>query len=326
MLRLMLRRRMQGHTIPACPRQLLPIPLAIASDIKLAHSVFALPFALLGAVIALEPRLHGVDPINVMVLAKLIVLIVICMVAARTYAMTLNRLLDAAVDARNPRTTGRALPAGRVSRRQMFWAAAVSGLVLVGGAAGFWVWRGNPWPVIASPVVLVVLGIYPLTKRVTWLCHVVLGFALALSPVAAALAIDPVSLAAWPVWMLAAAVMTWVAGFDILYAMQDVEVDRREALHSIPARLGVPAALWISRALHVIAAACFALVGVTSPGLGTAYLTAVVITGGVLVLEHILTAAGRTDALPLAFGTLNGLIAVLLGSVGIVDLLMFTSS
>ncbi|MEM6550835.1 MAG: UbiA-like polyprenyltransferase [Planctomycetota bacterium] len=300
---------------------LVPAPnplLAIAADIKLAHSVFALPFALLAAALAYT----AAPSITTQQALLALVAVVACMVCARTYAMTLNRRLDAAIDAKNPRTASRAIPAGRVSNRQMSVAAALSGAGLVLGAAAFWPILNNPWPLAASPLVLLILGVYPFTKRVTWLCHAVLGLALALSPLAAALAIHPPSLTlSWP-WWLAAGVLAWVAGFDILYALQDVATDRRDGVYSLPASLGVRPSLFISRGLHLASAFLFLEAGLKNEHLGVYYLAAVCVTVPVLILEHFLTATGKTDKLPIAFGTLNGIIAILLGLAGATDLVL----
>ncbi|MEM6391662.1 MAG: UbiA-like polyprenyltransferase [Planctomycetota bacterium] len=305
---------MQAASATTSPSPLL----AIAADIKLAHSVFALPFALLAAALA-----YAAGPSLTTTQTLLALLAVVgCMICARTYAMTLNRRLDAAIDARNPRTAIRAIPAGRVSNRQMSAAALLSAVGLILGAAAFWPLLNNPWPLAASPLVLLILGVYPLTKRVTWLCHAVLGLALALSPLAAALAVYPPALAeSWP-WWLAAGVLAWVAGFDILYALQDVATDRRDGVYSLPASLGVRPALFISRGLHLAAAFLFLEAGLKNEHLGVYYLAAVCATVPVLILEHFLTATGKTDKLPIAFGTLNGIIAILLGLASATDLVL----
>lgn len=288
---------------------------AVAADIKLSHSVFALPFALLAMVLAGAWR-------GEMPTASEVALIVACMVLARTVAMAANRLADAAIDARNPRTAGRALPSGRVSRGFVLALAAPCTCLFFGAAAGFWLLRGNPWPLVLSPLVLAWLVGYSYTKRFTWLCHVYLGAALALSPVAAAIAIAPGFLGEPTVWLLFAMVVGWVAGFDIIYALQDVTVDVAEGLRSMPSRFGTERALWISRALHMAVIAVLLALWRTSPHLGVLFLGASGVVAGLLVLEHALVWRSETKRLDLAFFTVNGVISLLLGAAGIADTLI----
>jgi 4-hydroxybenzoate polyprenyltransferase len=295
----------------------LPIPqqlLAVARDIKLSHTVFALPFALLATFLAagFADRLPSVGEF---------LLIVMCMVTARTYAMAVNRWADAALDARNTRTAGRALPNGSVSKPFMAGVCVVNAILLVCSAAGFLFVYDNAWPVILSPAVLVLLGGYSYTKRFTWACHAVLGLALAISPVAAAIAIEPAYLARPTVWLLMAMVLCWVAGFDILYAMQDTDADRELGLYSVPSRLGVGRALWISRALHTASAGALVAVALVAVKLGVLFMVAAGLACGLLIFEHALVWGGRTQQLNMAFFTVNGVISVVLGVAGIVDVL-----
>jgi len=306
---------------------------AIAGDIKLAHSVFALPFAVLGMVWAGVWRGEAVWPAGVLgVYWWELALIVVCMVSARTVAMTANRFADRSIDAGNPRTAGRVIPAGRVSATTMLTAGLASAAVFVLGCAGFgWV-GGNWWPVLLSPIVLVWLLGYAYAKRFTSLCHVVLGVALAMSPVAAAIAIAPefvVSGAGAVVWWLAGFVLLWVAGFDVIYATADEQFDKREGLHSLPAKLGTSGALWVSRAMHAGALGC--LVGVstmlyTQSMSMTFWQLGVGLTAFLLGVEHtIVWRAERRHnpkLLDAAFFTANGVIAVVLGAAGIFDLAM----
>ena len=199
---------------------------ALADDIKLHHSVFALPWAVLATVMAAH-RSTGLH-------VGQLLLVLACMVSARTVAMVANRLLDARFDAANPRTARRAVPAGRVTPRFAWATLAASAGIFIAAAAGFWPAYGNPWPLALSVPVLAFLVGYSLTKRFTWLCHAYLGAALALAPVCAWVAIRG-SLAAPPLWM-AAAVVLWLAGFDILYACQDVAFDVAHGLFSVPPR------------------------------------------------------------------------------------------
>ena len=213
---------------------------AVASDIKLAHSVFALPFAVLGAFWA---RPAGETWSR---FVGQLALVVVCMVLARTWAMVVNRVADREIDARNPRTAGRAFASGRMSVARGVAVLVACNVLFLGACAAFWFAFRNPWPLILAEPVLAWIAFYSFAKRFTWLCHLLLGSALAASPVAAAVAIDPGAvvlgaggMAEIPaVWFLALMVLLWVAGFDVIYALQDVEVDRRDGLFSIPARLG----------------------------------------------------------------------------------------
>lgn len=281
----------------------------MAGDIKLAHSVFALPFALLATFLA-----AGGWPGWVKVM-----LIVVCMGFARTFAMLANRYFDREIDARNPRTAGRALPSGRLKPREVMAAMIGCAAGLAAGAAMFGVVAGNWWPVIFSPLVLAWLGAYGLMKRFTSWCHFFLGASLGISPLAAGLAIEPASLAGTTLWLLAGFVLLWVGGFDVIYAMQDVEVDQREGLHSVPARLGRRGALMLARAVHVGALVLLVEAGRSTPMLGPLFRVGVLIVGVLLIVEH--TAASR-GKFTMAFFTVNGVISVLLGGLGIADVLL----
>ena len=300
---------------------------AMAADIKLTHTVFALPFALLGMLLASDWRYRQADAgaASRWPTAMEIALILGCMVTARTFAMAVNRLADARLDAVNPRTAGRAIPAGRVSRAFAAGTIVACGGLFVLSAAGFWWTRGNAWPLVLALPVLGWLAGYSYAKRLTWLCHVMLGVALAISPVAAALAVEPRFLTAEPTaWWLAGMVIGWVAGFDVIYALQDVGVDRALGLRSMPASLGVGPALTISRALHVAAVACLVAAAWTSASLGGCFAVAAALTAALLVLEHALIWRSATRRIHLAFFTVNGLISLLLGLAGAVDLLLRT--
>ena len=261
--------------------------------IKFEHTVFALPFALLGA---LAP-VRGLPPLDK------VLWILVAMVAARTAAMTFNRIADQDIDAANPRTRDRALPAGRVSRGG---ALALLGLaiVLFGLAAG----RLGPLPWKLTPLALLVILGYSLCKRFTFLSHVVLGLALAGAPLGAWIAVngrlDP------PAWYLALGVLTWTAGFDILYALQDLGFDRARRLHSIPSRLGVPVALWVSRAMHLAALAAWAAFNLKLE----AHLLPWLAWGAVaaiLAREQWVVRGGRLERIDHAFFTLNSLVGLI---------------
>lgn len=284
----------------------------VARDIKLSHSVFALPFALLATFMA--AGFAGQLPS-----AATLALIVVCMVLARTVAMTANRWADAAMDAANPRTAGRAIPSGQLSRPFVLATMLACGTAFIVACAGFWLLNGNPWPVVLAPLVLAYLAGYSYTKRITWLCHLVLGGALALSPVAATIAVEPRWLASPGPWLLFAVVACWVAGFDVIYALQDVAFDRQTGLYSMPASLGVEPGLWISRSLHGLSAAALVTLAVVAAQLGIAFAVAVGITVALLVLEHALVWGSKTHRINIAFFTVNGLISLLLGAAGIAD-------
>src|SRR5947207_6516978 len=210
-----------------------PKLLTFARDIKISHTIFAMPFALLSTFLAAggSPRLGQ------------LILIVLCMVAARTVAMCANRLLDAELDARNPRTAMRAIPTGKLSRTFMTAALLACGFAFVFCTALFDIFYKNRLPLILSVPVLLFLIAYPLLKRFTRLCHYYLGAALALAPVCAWIAIA--GTVAIPPMLMVLAVLSWTAGFDIIYACQDYQSDLETGVVSVPSKFGIPAALWI---------------------------------------------------------------------------------
>lgn len=285
----------------------------IAKDIKLSHSVFALPFALLGAAMAVGAEFPA--PRDVALLAALVVG---CMVSARTAAMVANRLLDRDIDARNPRTAGRALPAGRISVPQARAAFVLASVAFVALCGAFIPAFGNRWPLLLSVPVLAWISAYGLLKRFSMLCHVWLGASLAMSPLAAAVAVRPEALAEPAPWFLAGAVLLWVAGFDILYAMQDTAVDVREGLHSMPSRLGDARAGWVSRLMHAGSVACLVACWRTDPRLGPAFGAAVLVAAAVIAMEHALLATGGAPRFARHFTLLNGIVSLVLGATGIV--------
>ena len=286
---------------------------AIADDIKLHHSVFALPWAILATVLAAHRTPGGLD------LGQL-ALVLVCMVSARTVAMVANRLLDARYDAANPRTARRAVPAGRVSPTAAWSTLAGAAAVFAAAAAAFWPAYGNRWPAILAVPVLAFLVGYSLTKRFTWLCHAYLGVALALAPVCAWVAITG-TLAAPPLWM-AGAVVLWLAGFDILYACQDVAFDRSAGLFSVPAAVGVGPALWIARAAHVGCVALLVCLWQTTPELGVAFAVGIGLTVVLMTVEHAVVKPTDLSRINLAFFTLNGIIGLVLGTLGVIDILV----
>jgi 4-hydroxybenzoate polyprenyltransferase len=303
----------------AVPLTILARFIHLARDIKLSHSIFALPFALLATFLASG---HAAKPGQTRLPApETIALIILCMVLARTVAMAFNRWADAKLDAENPRTLGRAIPSGRVTGTFMFSVATACAFGFIIACAGFWLIDGNAWPLLLSPVVLAWLGGYSYTKRFTWFCHLYLGTALALSPVAATLAVEPGFLSRGEPWLLAGMVMCWVAGFDIIYALQDVDADRAAGTHSMPANLGVEPALWISRMMHLASLGLLIALATVCPMLAVRFDIGIAIVAGLLVLEHALVWRSKTHHIHMAFFTLNGLISVLLGTLGIWDVM-----
>ncbi len=290
--------------------------VAVARDIKLSHTVFALPFALLATFLAASSDAGRLPSVTQFVL------IIVCMVLARTAAMAMNRWADARLDADNPRTRGRAVPSGRISRPFMLGVVIACGLGFIASAGGFWLIDQNHWPIVLSPAVLAWLCFYSFTKRFTALCHVVLGSALALSPVAAAIAIHPPALQTPAPWLLAGMVACWVAGFDVIYALQDVAIDREQRLHSLPSRVGVEPALWVSRALHVLAASLLVALAWISPKLNVLFAVGVALVIALLIVEHAIVWRSKTRHINVAFFTLNGVISLLLGGLGIADVLI----
>jgi 4-hydroxybenzoate polyprenyltransferase len=297
------------------------VRLALA-DIKLAHSVFALPFALLAAVMVLDRVPSGERWL-------LLGLIVVCMVAARTWAMLVNRLADHKFDKDNPRTARRAIASGALGVRDGWVLAMASAGLFMAGCIGFLVVSGNPVPLLLGVPVLGWIALYSYTKRFTALCHLFLGTALAISPICAVLAIDPLTMGilggelgptGWSVILICAFVALWVAGFDVAYALQDYEYDRSVGLHSVPSALGVRGSLWVSRGLHALSYA--ALVGswAVEPRFGVVFGVAVGAVAGLLVFEHVVLAKRGVAGLPLAFFTLNGVVSVVLGLAGIVNI------
>jgi 4-hydroxybenzoate polyprenyltransferase len=265
--------------------------------VKFSHSVFALPFALCGAALA-----SVAHPLS----ARQVLWIVLAMVGARNAAMGFNRLADHAIDAENPRTADRELPAGRL-RRGPVWAAtaALSALFVVASFAL------NPLCGFLSPVALLVIFGYSYTKRFTAASHLVLGLSLAMAPVGAWVAVRGTFAGedAEVPWLLAAAVLVWVAGFDIVYACQDVAFDRGRGLRSVPARFGLPGALRLARSLHAAAVLALAAVGLAAD-LGAIYWAGLLGIAALLAWEHRLVRPDDLSRLGLAFFNLNGIVSV----------------
>jgi len=280
--------------------------------IKLSHSVFALPFAMLATFLAARPSLPTAGQLG---------LIVLCMVAARSAAMTFNRIVDAGLDARNPRTVGRHIPRGMISIAAA-WAFFAGACGVFAGCCGGFLWLyGNGWPLILCLPVIGILCVYSYTKRFTRWSHLVLGAGIALSPPAAWIAISPATLGP-PAGLLMLAVMFWIAGFDLIYACQDVDFDRREKLYSIPAKMGVAPALGLARAFHAITVAALIGVGLTAAGLETLYYVGVGCVTVLLIIENALVSPNDLSRVNLAFFTVNGVVGLLLGILGVLDIVL----
>jgi len=263
------------------------------SFVRFSHSVFALPFALAGALLASR---------HVPVTGGTVVWILIAMVAARSAAMGFNRLADALMDALNPRTANRELPRGAMSAREAAAFVAAASAVFV-----FAAWQLNPLCFALSPVALGIVFWYSLAKRYTTWTQLFLGLAMAVAPVGGWLAVG--ARGGWEPWLLALAIGSWVGGFDVLYACQDLDFDRAHGLWSIPVRFGVRGSLAISRALHVVTIVCLASLSIVAP-LGVAYLAGVLAVAVLLGYEQSLVRADDLSQVKRAFD-LNGYVGIL---------------
>jgi len=266
--------------------------------IKFEHSVFALPFALTGALLAWRDASFLTTGMG----TKL-VWIILAMVAARSAAMAFNRLLDAEIDARNPRTSSRHIPAGLLTRRFAWGFTIVSSLAFFGAAAAL-----NPLCLKLAPLALGIVFFYSFTKRFTSMSHFVLGFSLGIAPAAAWIAIRG-TLDSRILW-LTAAVTLWTAGFDMIYSCQDYDFDRRSGLHSVPRRFGIGGALWIARLLHIGMIVCLAML-VISFGLLWPSWAGVELVAALLIYEHGLVRADDLSRVNAAFFTVNGWVSML---------------
>ncbi len=271
--------------------------------VKIEHTIFALPFAFLGAVLAVRglPNL------------KQIGWIVLAMIGARSAAMAFNRLIDLPFDARNPRTSSRALPSKQLSKGFVILFIALSSAVLVFAAAML-----NPLSLKLSPLALGIIFFYSYTKRFTWFAHMFLGISLACAPIGAWIALTG-TLSAVPL-ILGLAVALWVAGFDIIYACQDVEFDKKESLFSVPKRFGIRAALWISAILHLVMLGILAFLFVQQ-GMGYVGFSGLILVGLLLAYEHSLVRPSDLSRANTAFFTINGWISILLCVTTAIDIL-----
>jgi len=262
--------------------------------IKFEHTIFALPFAYVSMMLAANgwPGWHTV------------IWVTLAMAGARTLAMSVNRLADRLIDAANPRTAKRHLPTGLLTPAQVTAAAVLAGALLLLSA-----WMLNPLCLALSPLAVLFLVGYSYTKRFTWLSHWILGFTDGIAAAGGWIAVRAAFDA--PVYILWFALTVWIAGFDLIYACQDVQFDRAHGLHSVPARFGIAAALTTARICHVLTIAAFALLG-WAMGLGLIYWLGVLVVAALLVYEHSLVSPGDLSRLDVAFFNVNGYIAVIL--------------
>ncbi|MGH3133671.1 MAG: UbiA-like polyprenyltransferase [Gaiellaceae bacterium] len=282
----------------------VPLPRRLASLVRIEHTVFALPFAYVGAFLAAGgwPGLGDV------------VWITVAMTGARTLAMALNRLVDAELDARNPRTATRELPSGALSRGQVIALSAVALAVFLVAVFQLdpvvrWLW----------PIPIALFFAYPYLKRFTWLCHFWLGACLGLAPVGAWLAVS--GSAPWEAWALGGAVLLWVAGFDLYYSLYDLEHDRREGLHSWAVRFGEQGVFNAARAFHVGSVVLFALAGAGVEA-GAFYWLGILAVAVLLAYEHAIVRPGDLRRLNAAFFTVNGVISIVFFAFVALDVLV----
>jgi 4-hydroxybenzoate polyprenyltransferase len=269
-----------------------PLPVRLARLVRLEHTVFALPFAYVGALLAVDgwPGLADV------------LWVTVAMTGARSLAMALNRLVDADLDARNPRTATRELPSGTLTRTQVIVLSVVALAVFL-----LAIFQLDPIVRLLWPIPVAMFFVYPYLKRFTWLCHLWLGACLGLAPVGAWLAVT--GSAPWEAWALGGAVALWVAGFDLFYSLFDLEHDRREGLHSWATRFGERGVFWGARVFHLGTVALLAAAG-AGLAVGVWYWLGVAAVAVLLGYEHSLVRPGDLRRLDAAFFTVNGVISV----------------
>lgn len=288
------------------------------SLVKFSHTIFALPFALIGFSLAMRQQFFPLSAVSQAVtgeLVRLFILVLVCMVTARSAAMAFNRYLDRHFDAKNPRTAIREIPAGIISAGSALRFVILSCLLFCTAC-----YLINPICFALSPVALFVILFYSYTKRFTPLCHLVLGLGLSLAPIGAYLAVKG-RFELLPV-LFSFAVIFWVSGFDIIYALQDIEFDRSQKLYSIPSVLGKKKALRVSELLHVASALCVGAAGWYG-GFHALYWVGFAVFAGMLVYQHSIVKPGDLSRVNLAFMTANGIASVVFGALVISDLFIF---
>ncbi|MFU7515336.1 UbiA-like polyprenyltransferase [Clostridium sp. HCS.1] len=273
--------------------------------VMFSHTIFSLSFALISMLIAGNNKLNFVT----------IFWILIAFLGARTGANALNRVIDAEIDARNPRTATRQLPQGLMNKKEIIIFVIICFAIMV-----FAAWKLNTICLILSPIALFLMIIYSYTKRFTWACHIVLGITSAAAPVGAWLAVTgKISLLSL---VMGAANTLWVAGFDIIYGAQDYDFDTTNGIHSIPARFGVENALLISRVFHVIALSCLFLVGLLAPELGIIYYIGLSIIAVLFVIQHKLVSPDNLKNVKVASYNVNQVISIVFLLAGVIDCLL----
>jgi 4-hydroxybenzoate polyprenyltransferase len=276
--------------------------------IKFEHTIFALPFAFMGAVLG-SVVVKGVLPSWAS-----IGWIILAMVGARSAAMGLNRVIDKVIDKRNPRTANRAIPAGLLSSKEVLVFIALSFVLLFVATSNL-----EPLSMQLLPIAVFFLVAYSYTKRFTWACHLILGLTIGLAPLGGWVAVT--GTIDWTAIIFYLSIALWTAGFDIIYACQDVDFDRKEGLHSIPSRFGVATALRTARLLHVITAiGLFSLAALTE--LGWWYLVGTLIAGAILIYEHQLVKPHDLSKLNTAFFTMNGILSIVVFMFTLIDLVV----
>ena len=292
------------------------------SLVKFSHTIFALPFALIGFFLgytAIQSNHDSLRDFQNMSLQQLwikFLLVLICMVSARSAAMAFNRYLDRSFDAKNPRTAIREIPAGIISAHSALRFVILSSIIFVAAT-----WFINPVCFYLAPVALFVILFYSFTKRFTPLCHLVLGLGLSLSPIGAYLAVTG-RFDVLPI-LFSFAVICWVSGFDIIYALQDIDFDQSQQLYSIPAVLGKEKALKVSEWLHMLSAVCVITAGIYG-GFHWIYWLGIAVFAGMLIYQHSIVKPNDLSKVNIAFMTANGIASVVFGILVIVDLMIHT--
>ncbi len=278
--------------------------------IKIEHTLFALPFAFMGALVGsmlVNGHLPSWGQVG---------WILVAMVGARSAAMALNRLIDAAIDAKNPRTANRAIPAGLLKAGEVLLFTVVSFGLLILAAAML-----EPLSFYLLPIAVFMLVFYSFTKRFTWLCHVILGFTIALAPLGGWVAVTNVI--DWTAIIFFITIACWTTGFDIVYACQDYDFDKKEGLHSIPVRFGIAKSLKIARGFHIVTAIGFLLL-IWLTNLSWIYILGIVIACGLLIYEHLIVKANDLTRLNTAFFTMNGALSMVVFFFTLIDLVVLS--
>ncbi|WP_371497704.1 4-hydroxybenzoate octaprenyltransferase [Kitasatospora sp. NBC_00374] len=275
--------------------------------VMIEHSVFALPFAYTAALTAMFVKYGEVR-------WGVLLLVTVCMVGLRTFAMAANRIIDREIDSRNPRTAGRELVTGAVSMRTAYTGSAIALVVFLGAAALL-----NPLCLVLAPLAVVPMVVYPYGKRFTDFPHAILGLAQAMGPIGAWLAVT--GSWSWDAVVLGLAVGVWIGGFDLIFGCQDVAADRAEGVRSVPARFGIPAALYGARACHVVTTGLLVWYGLLT-GVGPAFWVGLAVVAGAFVYEHSIVKPGDLSRLNRAFFTTNGFVGISLFAFALVDLVI----